>query len=181
MDNTINHNNIPINYNFFNTSMHIDVVNTKFIDQLKQIINGTKNVENLSMIKIKLLFNFSKSMKIFFSTIVKIIEEFVNNLPLCLSSDFNCHIIEPKDTFYSHSFIKIINELTILFNINHSIFIQFIEQNLNEEKDFLIRQCEEYYRSIISTIDTNNTLNKSIILLNILRQSYQYLQITSGP
>lgn len=114
------------------------------------------------------------------SRIVELIERFINNLPICISSDLDANedmnTIEPEDTCYTRCFTRILNGFTILFNVNHRMLIQLIEKNSSERNGLATAQCEEYYKAILHAIEQNSICQNYPIVLATAHRSYRRLR-----
>ena len=81
------------------------------------------------------------------------------------------NITDLEDRYYT----RILNEWISLFNINHRILIQLIEQNDTESTDFVSAQSEQ----VLCMIDQNTIFRTCPIIHQIAQRSFQCLQLAN--
>lgn len=196
----VNNNTTTTDFNLFDVRQsvdtfirtHTDVIDQRFIQELAEVTAGSKSVEDialtselretLSMEEQNLNYQSEIALQLLeinqdlFLRIYQTVEQFIDNQSMHISSDpdtnENMTIIEPEQTSYPRCFTGVLSGFVMLFNINHRILIQLIEQN-----GVVTTRFEEYYKAIIHAIEENSTFQNYPIILATACESYQRLRM----
>ena len=174
-------------------AMKSNIISTRFIEELTEVIQKSRIVEDMLMIfelrqalsieqqnvndKNAFLLPLVENNQHIVLAMVQIIEQFIENrsiddiLKLYIDEDINNSVFE--HVLDSNCFCKNLNGLMVIFNENHCIVIQLIEQNNSTTK----AQFQQRYTRFLYTIEQNTTFKNCPVVLSIARKSYQLLCI----
>ncbi len=96
---------------------------------------------------------------------------------LKLYTDENMVDIASEQASNISCFCKNLNGLTILFNKNHRILIQIIEQNCSKVDDVVRNQYQKHYEAVLYAIEQNSALDNYSIILANAREFNRHLPI----
>lgn len=146
---------------------YTDVVNERLLEEIKRVIDGSKVISDLAVVNELQHTNTKQEIarelldinRHILAQIINSIEQLIDNLSInCSSCAVDKNDIRAIIHLEYRSYIRNLNGLISLFNLNHRILIESIEQNVIEGTDFVSAQFEQHYKQVLEMIDQNDML-----------------------